>query len=62
MKNSKKWETIYMEDIESKKTPKADLANYQSLILSFSLTLTMGIVIMAFEWKSYDKAIAELMD
>jgi protein TonB len=62
MKRSKKWEMIYAESIESKKTPKANLANYQSLILSFSLALTMGIVIMAFEWKSYDKAIAELMD
>lgn len=49
-------------NIEIKKYPKADLANYRGLIFGFSLSLSMSIVIIAFEWKSYDKGVAELMD
>lgn len=49
-------------NIEIKKYPKADLANYRGLIFGFSLSLSMSIVIVAFEWKSYDKGMAELMD
>ncbi len=62
MGSQKKWETIYAESIEVKKYAQADLTKYRGLIFGFSLTLTMCLVIMAFEWKSYDKDVAELMD
>ncbi len=48
--------------LEIKKYPKADLGQYRGLIFGFSLVLTMGIIVTAFEWKSYDKVIADLQD
>jgi len=48
--------------LEIKKNPKADLAQYQGLIFGFSLALSLSLVIMAFEWKSYDRDIADLQD
>lgn len=42
--------------MEAKKTAKADLENKKGLFFSISLLLSMGLVIMAFEWKqSEDK-------
>ncbi len=39
---------------EAKKNPKADLNRIRPLLLSMSLTLSMLIVVGAFEWKSVD--------
>ncbi|MEQ9591049.1 MAG: TonB family protein [Cyclobacteriaceae bacterium] len=47
-------------DIEVKKYPSADLDNYQGLIFSISLLITMSLVITAFEWKSYEQSMVEL--
>lgn len=48
--------------LEIKKYPKADLLQYRNLILSISMVITLSLVITAFEWKSYDKGIAEIQD
>ena len=48
--------------MEIKKYPRADLSRYQGLIFSFSLTLTLLLMILAFEWRSYEKGIAEIQD
>ncbi len=46
--------------IEIKKYPKADLKNYRGVIFGLSMVLTMSLVITAFEWKSYERGIAEI--
>ncbi|MDF9795679.1 protein TonB [Catalinimonas alkaloidigena] len=40
--------------MESKKTPKADLNNRTGLHLSIGLVISLAVVTLAFEWKSYD--------
>jgi protein TonB len=40
---------------EPKKYQGADLDRIKPLTLSFSLTITMLMVVLAFEWKTYDK-------
>lgn len=49
-------------EIEVKKYPKADLERYKSLIFGFSMVLTLSMMIMAFEWKSYDKSFVDLQE
>lgn len=49
-------------EIEVKKYPKADLERHKALIFGFSLVLTLSMMIMAFEWKSYDKSIIDLQE
>lgn len=39
--------------MEAKKSPKADLKNYRSLIFGLSFLITLSFVITAFEWKTY---------
>ena len=41
--------------MELKKSPKADLERQKGLFGSLGLVLTLAIVLVAFEWKSYDK-------
>jgi len=41
--------------MEAKKTEKADLTNKTSLFFSIGLALTLSIVVMAFEYKTYDE-------
>lgn len=48
--------------LEIKKYPKADLTQYRSLIFSISMVLSLSLVITAFEWKSYEKGVAEIQD
>ena len=48
--------------IEVKKYPKADLERYKGLIFGFSMVLTLSMMIMAFEWKSYDKSSIDLQE
>lgn len=38
--------------MEPKKNPRLELSNYRSLIFSISLSLSIGLVLMAFEWKT----------
>ena len=41
--------------MEPKKNPKISLENKKGLFFQIALTLTLLIVIIAFQWKSYDK-------
>ena len=40
--------------MELKKTKKADLVRFKGLFMNIGLTISILIVILAFEWKSYD--------
>ena len=40
--------------MESKKTPKADLNKKTGLHLSIGLVISLAVITLAFEWKSYD--------
>ena len=46
--------------MEAKKTEKADLTKKSNLFFSIGLLLTMALVFMAFEWKSYDDSLVDL--
>jgi periplasmic protein TonB len=46
--------------MEAKKTEKADLTKKTSLFFSVGLLLTMALVFMAFEWKSYEDSLVDL--
>lgn len=46
--------------MEPKKNRQADLGRYRQLILSFSFLLSISLVIMAFEWRSYNDEIIVL--
>lgn len=41
--------------METKKTPKANLENKRSLFLQIGLVMALAIVLLAFEWKTYEK-------
>lgn len=41
--------------METKKTPKANLENKRSLFLQIGLVIALAIVLLAFEWKTYEK-------
>lgn len=41
--------------MESKKNPKYDLQKKSGMLLNLGLTLSLLIVIVAFEWRTYDK-------
>jgi protein TonB len=43
--------------MEAKKTEKADLVKKTGLFFSMGLLLTMSLVLVAFEWKSYDEQL-----
>jgi protein TonB len=43
--------------MEAKKSDKADLSKKTGLFFSMGLLFTMSIVVMAFEWKSYDEKL-----
>ncbi|HLU88978.1 MAG TPA: hypothetical protein VKZ51_04045 [Cyclobacteriaceae bacterium] len=40
--------------MEAKKTPKADLSRKSGMFLNLGLAISLGIVLFAFEYKSYD--------
>ena len=40
--------------MEAKKSDKANLENFKSIFFQIGLVFALGIVIFAFEWKSYD--------
>ena len=41
--------------MEAKKSPEADLTKKSGLFLNIGLAISIGLVLLAFEWKSYDK-------
>jgi len=41
--------------MEAKKTPKADLSKRTGLHFGIGLLITMGMVLVAFQWKTYDQ-------
>ncbi len=41
--------------METKKTPKANLENKRSLFLQIGFVMALAIVLLAFEWKTYEK-------
>lgn len=40
--------------MELKKNPKADIAKKSGMLFNLSLAVVLGVIILAFEWKSYD--------
>ena len=46
--------------MEAKKTSKADLENKKSIFFQIGLILALVIVLVAFEYKSYDKITIDL--
>lgn len=41
--------------MEAKKSPEADLSKKSGLFLNIGLAISIGLVLLAFEWKSYDR-------
>ncbi len=48
--------------MEIKKTSKADLENKKLLLRQIGLIITLAVVFLAFEYKSYDKRTLDLME
>ena len=48
------------QDMEAKKTSKADLENKKSIFFQIGLILALVVVLVAFEYKSYDKITIDL--
>jgi periplasmic protein TonB len=46
--------------MELKKTPKADLETKRNIFLQTGILLTLVVVLVAFEWKTYDKRASSL--
>ncbi|MEN6618543.1 MAG: energy transducer TonB [Rikenellaceae bacterium] len=46
--------------MEIKKTPKANLENKKFLFTEIGLILSLVLVLLAFEWKSYEKSVSTL--
>ncbi len=48
--------------MEQKKTPKADLENKKGMFLQAGLVVALAATLIAFEWKTYDRVLADLGD
>ncbi|HPK05496.1 MAG TPA: energy transducer TonB [Bacteroidales bacterium] len=46
--------------MNTKKTPKADLENKRVLFIQLGIIFTLAIVLLAFEWKTYDRILTDL--
>ncbi|MGB4205173.1 MAG: energy transducer TonB [Bacteroidales bacterium] len=46
--------------MNTKKTPKADLENKRVLFIQLGMIFTLAIVLLAFEWKTYDRVLTDL--
>ncbi len=46
--------------MERKKNPKADLENKRSLFFMIGMVVALGLILFAFEWKTYDKEMSSL--
>ncbi|MDZ7742346.1 MAG: energy transducer TonB [Bacteroidota bacterium] len=42
--------------MEAKKTKKADLENKKTIFIQIGMIIALGVVLLAFEWKTYEKA------
>jgi protein TonB len=43
--------------MESKKSPKADLESKKIIFTQLGLIIALAVILLAFEWKSYDKSL-----
>jgi protein TonB len=43
--------------MEEKKSPKADLENKKIIFTQLGLIIALAVILLAFEWKSYDKSV-----
>lgn len=48
--------------MEHKKNPKFDLKRWSGTLFNLGLTLSLGAVLVAFEWKAYDQATIKTFD
>ena len=46
--------------MDPKKSPKADLENKRALFIQIGLIISLTIVLVAFEWKTYDRVLTDL--
>lgn len=46
--------------MEQKKTAKADLENKKMIFTQIGLVIALALVLLAFEWKSYEKTVVDL--
>lgn len=46
--------------MELKKSPKADLEAKRRIFLQVGLVLSLAVVLLAFEWKNYERKVADL--
>ncbi len=46
--------------MDSKKTPKADLESKKRIFLMTGLVIALGIVLVAFEWRTYERTVMDL--
>ena len=46
--------------MEEKKSPKADLENKKFIFTQIGLVIGMALMLVAFEWKSYEKTVVEV--
>ena len=46
--------------MEEKKSPKADLENKKFIFTQIGLVIGMALMLVAFEWKSYEKTVVEI--
>lgn len=46
--------------MEQKKTPKADLENKKIIFREIGLVIALAVMLVAFEWKSYEKTIIDV--
>lgn len=48
--------------MEKRKTPKADLENKKGIFLQAGLVFALAVILIAFEWKTYDRELVDLGD
>jgi len=48
--------------MNTKKSPKADLESKRVLFIQLGLIFTLALVLLAFEWKTYDRVLTDLGD
>lgn len=48
--------------MEAKKSPKADLENKKVIFIQIGLIVALGVILLAFEWKTYEKKEVEVFE
>ena len=46
--------------MEAKKSPKADLESKKRIFLMTGLVIALGLTLVAFEWRTYERSIVDL--